>query len=70
MAKKKLNLQAFETCRIVITHRRNLKGGYKSLPQGVQGSNFIGTTVDIRNENRVEPVVPNLPNAIDYLILP
>lgn len=56
MAKKKLPFQAFEKCRIKTKKRQQLKGGYRYVPQGVQGSNFIINLADIRNENLSQPL--------------
>lgn len=51
MAKKKLSFKSFEKCRIPTSKRQKIKGGYKYIPQGAQGSNFIISLADIRNEN-------------------
>lgn len=48
---KKLTFKAFEKCRIDTSKRQEIKGGYKYVPQGTQGNNFIIILADIRNAN-------------------
>lgn len=53
MTRKKLNLAAFQKCQLSQPNQIQLKGGRKveDPPSGVGGGSFIGSSIDIRNDN-------------------